>query len=249
MDGGELQTTLQLGSEYDYLAPDTAEVRMLCQMRGAGVAHCMVPPQRATLAVVHRTVEEIWYVVAGRGRIWRCSGGSEEITELSPGLSPTVPTGTRFQFRCDGAEPERDIRALLGQPEPPRSRFERQDLSWSLRGGVVELHRRAAIPAQRRERRQSVGIEALADHDRDHRAIGRRRQLERTRNVSQDPLEQEVERRPSTPEALSADQPKIASALPVEANAALLSSRPDSSFAVEDADGLPSVRRRHGEPR
>lgn len=31
--------------------------------------------------------------------------GIEEVAELRPGLSLTIPTGTRFQFRCDGATP------------------------------------------------------------------------------------------------------------------------------------------------
>jgi mannose-6-phosphate isomerase-like protein (cupin superfamily) len=31
-------------------------------------------------AVSHRTVQEIWYVVAGDGRTWRSQAGSDEVT-------------------------------------------------------------------------------------------------------------------------------------------------------------------------
>jgi mannose-6-phosphate isomerase-like protein (cupin superfamily) len=56
-------------------------------------------------AVAHRTIEEIWVVIRGRGRMWRKSGEREEITELGPGVSISIPTGTHFQLRCDGGEP------------------------------------------------------------------------------------------------------------------------------------------------
>ncbi|MBV8133738.1 MAG: cupin domain-containing protein, partial [Alphaproteobacteria bacterium] len=37
--------------------------------------------------------------------IWRRLGDREEITDVAPGVSITIPTGTHFQFRCDGGEP------------------------------------------------------------------------------------------------------------------------------------------------
>ncbi|HEX2255494.1 MAG TPA: hypothetical protein VHG92_02120 [Afifellaceae bacterium] len=37
--------------------------------------------------------------------MWRRLGESEEVAELLPGLSLTIPTGAHFQFRADGAEP------------------------------------------------------------------------------------------------------------------------------------------------
>jgi len=98
-------------------APDGSEVRLLCATARGSMAAFRLRPGAVAKPAAHRTVEEIWYVVAGRGRIWRCSGGSEEITELSPGLSPTVPTGTRFQFRCDGGAPL-DIVAVTMPPWP-----------------------------------------------------------------------------------------------------------------------------------
>jgi mannose-6-phosphate isomerase-like protein (cupin superfamily) len=50
-------------------------------------------------------VEELWYVVAGSGEMWRSQAGREEVTPLSPGVSLSIPLGTRFQFRCVGDAP------------------------------------------------------------------------------------------------------------------------------------------------
>jgi mannose-6-phosphate isomerase-like protein (cupin superfamily) len=54
---------------------------------------------------MHRTVEEIWYFSRGNGRMWRKLGEQEETVHVSVGVSITIPTGTRFQFRNDIDEP------------------------------------------------------------------------------------------------------------------------------------------------
>jgi len=69
------------------------------------MAHCTLPPAATSLAVAHRTVEEIWFVLAGTGEIWRRDGDSEQVDVLSPGVGLSIPTGTHFQFRNRGAMP------------------------------------------------------------------------------------------------------------------------------------------------
>ena len=54
---------------------------------------------------MHRTVEELWFVLLGRGEMWRGYDGGEEVVELRPGTCLTIPVGTRFQFRAAGSEP------------------------------------------------------------------------------------------------------------------------------------------------
>jgi mannose-6-phosphate isomerase-like protein (cupin superfamily) len=61
-------------------------------------------PRQVAKAVAHRTIEEIWYFVAGRGRFWRRFGDDEDIADIEPGVSIAIPTGAHFQYRCDGAE-------------------------------------------------------------------------------------------------------------------------------------------------
>jgi len=78
---------------------------VLSQLSRGGLAIFSLPPNAVSKAVAHRTVEEIWYVLSGSGRMWRKLGEYEEVVELSPGISLTIPTGTHFQFRCDGGAP------------------------------------------------------------------------------------------------------------------------------------------------
>ena len=89
----------------DAIAPDGSEVRLLCLSSRGSMAAFRLAPGAVSKAVVHRTVEEIWYFTAGRGRMWRQLGEREEITEVAAGVSITIPTGTQFQFRCDGGDP------------------------------------------------------------------------------------------------------------------------------------------------
>lgn len=86
-------------------APDGSAVRVLAATARGSTALFTLPPHAIAHAVAHRTVEEIWYVLAGTGRLWRRLGATEDVAELRPGLSVTLPVGTMFQFRCDGTAP------------------------------------------------------------------------------------------------------------------------------------------------
>jgi len=59
--------------------------------------------------VRHRTVEEIWYFLAGSGEVWLRSpdGTVEAIRHVEPGANVIIPTGWAFQFRAIGEEPLR----------------------------------------------------------------------------------------------------------------------------------------------
>lgn len=107
--------TRQTGSAPDVIAPDGSEVRILCQTGRGSMAHFTLPPEAVAKAVAHRTIEEVWYVVSGRGRMWRRLGDHEEVALLSAGVSLTIPVGTWFQFRADGHEPL----AAVGVAMPP----------------------------------------------------------------------------------------------------------------------------------
>jgi mannose-6-phosphate isomerase-like protein (cupin superfamily) len=101
----------------DVLAPDGSEVRILLGLAGGGMAHFRLAPGQVAKAVTHRSVEEIWYILAGRGRMWRKSAAGEAVIDLAPGLCLTIPLGTRFQFRCDG-EAALDAVAITMPPWP-----------------------------------------------------------------------------------------------------------------------------------
>lgn len=96
--------TLQLPSGPTDQAPDGSEARALLRLAAGGMAHFTLPSGGVSGAVTHRTVEEIWYIVAGRGEMWRKSAGREEVTELRVGTCLTIPLGTHFQFRAHPGE-------------------------------------------------------------------------------------------------------------------------------------------------
>jgi len=95
-------TTRKIAARPDAIAPDGSEVRILAATARGSMAHFRLEPGAVSKAIVHRSVDEIWYVLAGRGRMWRKSAGAAETIALEAGISLMIPVGTHFQFRCDG---------------------------------------------------------------------------------------------------------------------------------------------------
>ncbi|MBT6145256.1 MAG: cupin domain-containing protein [Gemmatimonadetes bacterium] len=96
-------------------APDGSKVRELLGLPAGGMAHFELAPGQISIPVAHRTVEEIWLFLHGQGQMWRRQGEREEIVEVCPGVSITIPLGTSFQFRCTGSDPL----AAVGVTMPP----------------------------------------------------------------------------------------------------------------------------------
>ena len=97
--------TKLLGVEPDATAPDGTAVRLLLSLRAGSMAHFELPAGAVSHAVTHRTVEEIWYVLSGRGILWRRSPEAERIEPIGPGVAVTIPLGVAFQFRAEEAAP------------------------------------------------------------------------------------------------------------------------------------------------
>lgn len=93
-----------LSEKYDYPAPDSSEIRLLLDMKGGGLCHCTLPPSGISRAIYHKSVEEIWYFIGGKGRVWRKQGDKEAVIDVGPGVCLTIPPNTHFQFRNDGDE-------------------------------------------------------------------------------------------------------------------------------------------------
>lgn len=68
----------RVADDYDLLAPDGSEIRLLHSTTSASVVHCSLPAAAVSLPVRHRTVE------------------------VRAGISLTIPLGTSFQFRNTG---------------------------------------------------------------------------------------------------------------------------------------------------
>lgn len=97
--------TMPLPTEATAGAPDGSSVRVLLGLAGGSMAHFELAAGHAARAVCHRTVEEIWYIVAGRGEMWRRQQDREEVVSLTRGVCVTIPLGTHFQFRADTSGP------------------------------------------------------------------------------------------------------------------------------------------------
>lgn len=87
----------------DIVAPDGSDVRVLLRTPRGSMAHFELAGGRASDAIRHCTVDEIWFVLSGRGEMWRRANDREEVVVIGPGVCVTIPVGTHFQFRaCEG---------------------------------------------------------------------------------------------------------------------------------------------------
>ena len=101
-------TSIRLGDAPHVRAVDGSDVSVLLALEGGSMAHFALEAGRVSRAIEHRTVSEIWFVLAGRGEMWRRAGSvaaEASIVSLEPGVCLTIPVGTRFQFRAQGDEP------------------------------------------------------------------------------------------------------------------------------------------------
>jgi len=94
--------TMRIPAARTATAPDGSDVRVLLELERGGMAHFELAPGQVSTAVTHRTVEEIWVFISGRGEMWRRQGQREELVAVEPGVCLTIPVGTHFQFRSFG---------------------------------------------------------------------------------------------------------------------------------------------------
>jgi mannose-6-phosphate isomerase-like protein (cupin superfamily) len=107
------------------VAPDGSAVRPLCRITDVGsFAHFQLEPGEVAKPVSHATVQEVWYVVAGAGEMWRRQNGREDTVTLQPGICLTIPLGTAFQFRAAEGDDALEIVAATMPPWPVGSNDE-----------------------------------------------------------------------------------------------------------------------------
>jgi mannose-6-phosphate isomerase-like protein (cupin superfamily) len=90
-------------------------VRLLLELGRGGLAHFELAAGETSVAVHHRSIEEIWYFIAGEGEMWRSNEHGEDFRQVQSGLCLTIPRATHFQFRAHGSEPLQ----ALGITMPP----------------------------------------------------------------------------------------------------------------------------------
>ena len=115
VEGRPVPPLYRRGDQPDVFAPDGSEIRLLAyEGNGAGkssMVEVTLPAGQVSRPVYHRTVEEIWYFLEGRGRVWRCppymEAASVPAQDVTPGDALVIPTGWRFQFAAGSGGPLR----------------------------------------------------------------------------------------------------------------------------------------------
>jgi mannose-6-phosphate isomerase-like protein (cupin superfamily) len=107
--------TMQRPDAPDAVAPDGSDVRVLLRLGRGSMAHFELGAGRVSRAVAHRAVDEIWYILAGQGQMWRRQAERQETVPLRPGSCVSIPAGTHFQFRSASDGPL----TVVGVTMPP----------------------------------------------------------------------------------------------------------------------------------
>jgi mannose-6-phosphate isomerase-like protein (cupin superfamily) len=101
--------TKTVPGKFDVIAPDGSEIRFLARTSRGWSVHCTLPPGAVSMAVAHRTVEELWFFLEGEGEVWRKWRRDEEVIPVTAGVSLNIPVGAHFQFRNTGLGPLRFV--------------------------------------------------------------------------------------------------------------------------------------------
>ena len=96
--GVEMKTTT-LPQFPDDKSPAGADIRYIMNGHTGNMIHSTVPPRQVNRATAHATVTEFWFVLEGKGEVWRDNGEESSITALLPGTSIELQAGTAFQYR------------------------------------------------------------------------------------------------------------------------------------------------------
>ncbi len=108
-DGNAVPTLGHRSPTPDVIAPDGSEIRLLVGTdQGAtnsSLVEVTLAPGEVTRPVKHRTVEEVWYVLEGAGKVWRCpldvAPETVSAVPVAPGDALVIPTGWSFQFSAN----------------------------------------------------------------------------------------------------------------------------------------------------
>ncbi len=121
--------------DVDAIAPDGSNVRLLVDVSRGGLAQFQLAGGEVSVAVRHRSVDELWYFVAGEGEMWLSDSQSSTTVSVSAGTSISIPVGTSFQFRAVSDEPL----VAIGATMPPWPGDGERSTSRTVRGHPPSL--------------------------------------------------------------------------------------------------------------
>lgn len=88
----------QRGDADDVFAPDTSEIRLRVSTSRGSMVYGALPAGWVSLAIAHRTVDEVWYITAGRG-----TGLARNPVTLTRQCAPGKPLLTTARHQPDSA--------------------------------------------------------------------------------------------------------------------------------------------------
>ena len=124
-----MRNSKQVPREPDTIAPDGSAVRLLLSVERGSMAHFELAAGETSVAVRHRTVEELWYFVGGHGEMWLRDDAAAEVVVVEPGVCVRIPCGVHFQFSSFGPDPLRAIGVTM-PPWPGDGEAVRSDGTW-----------------------------------------------------------------------------------------------------------------------
>src|SRR5260370_9829103 len=123
-----MKTTF-LPEKPDAKSPAGAYIRFLMDGPTGSMIHSTVPPRQTNRATVHATVSEFWFVLEGRGEIWRDDSVDSAVTQITPGTSIDIPFGTAFQYP-NVSDHDLKFICLTMPPCPGHSDAKSRDRQW-----------------------------------------------------------------------------------------------------------------------
>jgi mannose-6-phosphate isomerase-like protein (cupin superfamily) len=98
--------TGRLPEQPSYTAPSGhTEIRLLPSLPRGELTHATQPAGAVSQAGLTERVTEAFFVLAGKGSIWRGADAGEEIVPLRPSRCVLTPPGVCYQYRAAGGAP------------------------------------------------------------------------------------------------------------------------------------------------
>ena len=94
--------TAYLPERPTYRSPsEAAEIRMLVATPLGELTHARAAAGHASVPATVEGTTEMFYVIGGRGALWRRVGAQEDVVALGPGRAVVLPVDSAFQYWAD----------------------------------------------------------------------------------------------------------------------------------------------------